>query len=334
MNVKRKMGVQKKVVLVAFIFLLAVPVMADDAKAKELFAEGTRLYEAGEYRKAADTFREANQVNPNWKLLFNIGQCEALAKRHGLALQAFEAYLSNGGDDVNVVRIGELRNEIKRLREMTGFVEIRAPKGAMIHMDDVARGTAPIVGKIPVAASVPHIVVVSPDGIASETQTVMVTGGQKAVVDFMPEVEIAVPVEKKLRAEENARQKTPILVSPAPSSLSSVGKWGILSLSIGGGFLIAGGITGIVTASKFDTLEKRCPQNQCDGESDKAISEQVDTLSLTTDIFLSVSAAFVLTGIILTVVDKKRRSSESVNRTKTDLWVLPTTGGVMMQGMF
>ena len=57
--------------------------------------------EVGErFLEAVRAFRSANEINPSWKIEFNIGQCEAALKRYGLAMEAFEKYLALGGDEV------------------------------------------------------------------------------------------------------------------------------------------------------------------------------------------------------------------------------------------
>ena len=55
------------------------------------------LYGDKKFKEAADAFRLANHLRRSWKLLYNIGQCEAAAKRYGMALDAFERYVAEGG---------------------------------------------------------------------------------------------------------------------------------------------------------------------------------------------------------------------------------------------
>ena len=99
-----------------------------------LFEKGTSLFQKGDYAAAARAFREANEVRPTWRLHYNIGQSEAAAKHHGRALEAFEAYLSEGGDDVPADRREEVIREIEQLRKMVGMLDIRAPDGAVAQV--------------------------------------------------------------------------------------------------------------------------------------------------------------------------------------------------------
>lgn len=110
--------------------------------ARGLFREGAAFFKKSEYSKAAESFRAAYKMRPNWKVLYNIAQSEAAAKRHGLALTAFERYLALGGDDVVEARQKEVEKEIERLKKMVGYVTVEAPEGATILVDGVEYGVA------------------------------------------------------------------------------------------------------------------------------------------------------------------------------------------------
>jgi tetratricopeptide (TPR) repeat protein len=88
------------VLLMVFSIVLPLRAAADVDEARREFEKGRQLFEAGDYREAAEAFRRANEEQPNWRLLYNIGQCEAAEKNYGLALESLEAYLAHGGDDV------------------------------------------------------------------------------------------------------------------------------------------------------------------------------------------------------------------------------------------
>ena len=87
---------------------------ADDEseKAQALFQKGADLYENSAFDRAADAFRQAYAIRPSWKLYYNIGQSEAAAKHYGLALEAFEKYLAEGGDDVEKERSDEVEGSM------------------------------------------------------------------------------------------------------------------------------------------------------------------------------------------------------------------------------
>jgi hypothetical protein len=301
------------------------------AQAKALFDVGTRLYEAGEYGKAADAFREADALKPNWKLHFNIGQCESLAKRHGLALQAFAAYLSKGGDDIPLARQAEVREEILRLKEMTGYLEVSAPEGAEILVNDVKRGTSPLAGYIPVSAGVTHRVTISlrkaDGGARTQTRDVVVVSGKTVHMNFMPG-EAGPPDVRGVSAPVVPRSE--IAPHPVASPISPLRKVGLVTLVTGGFLLVSGSITGIVAGQKYGELEDNCPDTTCTGTGDQNLIDDIDTLNFTTDILLPAGGALAITGIILLTVDHRRQSKREQARVQ----VQPLATGVLLQGRF
>ena len=98
-------------IVAGLLILAALPLFSHSAQADDMsdalkaFENAKVLFHELKYKEAADSFREAYKLKPNWKLLYNIGQSEAAGKRHGLALQAFESYLSQGGDDIEESRL-------------------------------------------------------------------------------------------------------------------------------------------------------------------------------------------------------------------------------------
>ena len=49
--------------------------------ARKLFHIGTTRFQEARYVEAAEAFREAYELKPNWKLLYNLAQSEAASKR-------------------------------------------------------------------------------------------------------------------------------------------------------------------------------------------------------------------------------------------------------------
>ena len=131
----------------------------DDAAATA-FDEGTRQFRDGDYKAAALSFQDAYRLRPAWKILFNIGQCRAAAKAYGPALEAFEAYLSEGGDEVQQDKKYNVISEIRTLRELVGYVDIDATDGMTVFLDGEERGVAPLPGPVALSAGVNHQIVV------------------------------------------------------------------------------------------------------------------------------------------------------------------------------
>ncbi|MBN2344074.1 MAG: tetratricopeptide repeat protein [Deltaproteobacteria bacterium] len=156
---------------------------SNDAQAKKFFVEGTTLYNDGKFHDAAEQFRRAYEMKPSWKLWFNIGQAEAAAKQYGLALEAFEKYLAQGGDEVSKERFDEVIDEMKRLRQLVGNLEIEgAPKGAVIRINDMERGVLPLATALRVSMGVQHRVEILFNNKIIHSQTLSVGSTATATI--------------------------------------------------------------------------------------------------------------------------------------------------------
>lgn len=129
-------------------------------QAKIAFNEAVEHFNSERYAEADEAFRQAYRLKPSWKLLYNIGQCEAALKRYGRAYEAFESYLLKGGDDVPSDRQESVRQELSRLRDLSGELEVLGPDRAKVLVDDIERGTTPLPGRIRVAGGLHQIQVI------------------------------------------------------------------------------------------------------------------------------------------------------------------------------
>ena len=274
---------------------------ADASPARAAFEKGKAAFEDGDYARAADAFRRAHRLKPNWKLQYNIGQSEAAAKRHGLALQAFEAYLSAGGDDIPLERREEVLAEVRRLRAMVGYAKISAPAGAAVSIDGVERGRAPIRMEIPVAASVRHEAsAVLEDGRALSPQAFQVTGGKTAEIELAakPSTDAPAPPE----APSPPADAPPAAQSDVDRGASPLAVAGWISLAAGAGALAAGAATGGVALSKNRTLEDDCDASGvCFGQKNHDELDARDALATSSTVLLIAGGALAATGATLLI---------------------------------
>ena len=70
---------------------------ADKEKALSHFKQGMEFLEEENFEKALSKFKKAYKYDPNYKLLYSIGQAEVGLGRHEDALDTFDRYLSDGG---------------------------------------------------------------------------------------------------------------------------------------------------------------------------------------------------------------------------------------------
>ena len=173
--------------LVLFCVISMVSTIAvcnSDDEALTAYKEAKILFDQEAYNEAADKFREAYRLKPSWKILFNIGQCEAAAKNHGLALEAFEMFLSEGGDDILLERKEQVIAEVNRLRNMVGYVKVTAPEGTEIYISGKLRGKAPAYMAFPVAAGRKHTIIGILNGEQVASHEFRVVGTQTLAIEL------------------------------------------------------------------------------------------------------------------------------------------------------
>jgi tetratricopeptide (TPR) repeat protein len=315
-------GVGLAIALLAAALAAGGRAAAQDAETA--YKEGVAAFEAGRYEEAAELFRAAHALRPSFKLLYNIGQSEAAAKRFGAALEAFERYLAEGGDEIAPERRDEVLAEVDRLRKMIGYVEVEAPDGAEVAIDGAARGAAPLPGPIPLASGVDHSVRVTQGERVLVERTVRVSGGQsltvRAAAAEAPVVEAAPPEA---------------VAAPADAGGSSgLKKGGWALVGIGGAMVVGGVVTGVLAYKKDGELYDACPREECsDTQDHRDDIDSLETLSAVTDVLLFVGGAAVATGAVLLIVDGVRG-----RRAERPVAVIPAAGpgfgGAAISGRF
>ncbi len=262
-----------------------------EAQARAAFHEGISAFEAGDTQRAVEKFRQANALHSSWKLLYNIGQCEALLNRHGLALEAFEAYLSLGGVNVPAERHTEVLAELDRLRPLVGFLMIRGPAGAEIWIDDVPRGQIPLHHHLRLAIAVDHRVVIEKNDEVLLSRTVRVGGGDR--------LELLVPEPVAVPPPESPVTPLPVPVPPLRRNTSKT--WGWVGLGAGAALLAGGAVTGGLALSINGELDETCPGGVCPPAEHEKIDKR-DTLATLTNVLLGVGAAAALAGTLMLTV--------------------------------
>ncbi len=304
--------------------LIATVARADDmAEAMAAFEEGKVLFNEHKYAEAAGAFRRAHEIKPNWKLLFNIGQSEAAAKHYGFALDAFEAYLVDGGDDIPLDRQDQVQKEIDRLSRLSGELEVEAPDGAVVHVDGQKRGKLPLPCPIRIAAGMHQIQVKQGETVLAE-QHLRITGRGKSLV--------RVPQPSKETEVVATTQEEPVEEPEAAKDNSKLATWGWILGGTGAALAIAGAVTGGVAVSKHGDLENNCPDKTCSTQPDYDLRDHVDTLKVTTDVLLPLGGALIVAGIVMIVYGRK--DSEKSARMRVVPVVAGSQGGLLLEGMF
>ncbi|MBN2341229.1 MAG: tetratricopeptide repeat protein [Deltaproteobacteria bacterium] len=331
----------------------AVPSGADagdtDQEAKAAFDRGRKLFGEEQYAEAADQFRKANELKPNWKILYNIGQCEAAARRYGLAIEMFQEYLALGGDGVPLERRDEILEEVKRLQLMVGYMEFQGgPNGAELTVDGVKRGALPLSGSVAVASGVEHIVVITSNGdVVYERVLKLMTGQSKVFdVDTTAESDAAATVSPAARAEtpvvDEAGSESsdsvgdpayetvqPADTEPPPDAHRSLKVVGVTSLSFGLAALAGWGVAGGLALKFRSDLQSDCEPDGCPPQREDD-QMRLSTMLIASSVLLGVGAGFTALGVLLLAVHRKKGTESSSAVTAAPVFSSEFAGAAVM----
>ncbi len=171
--------------LVVGTILLSVPVaFAQDqealTEARTRFTRGLELYEAGDYEAALAEFTRAYEVAPHFAVLYNIAQVKAQLVRYPEAVETFERYLAEGGDQIAAPRRAEVEEELRRLGALIGRIAlvVENPERATVYVDDTEIGRTPLGSPLRVSAG-RHVIEVRAEGFLPTRRLVTVAGGEE-----------------------------------------------------------------------------------------------------------------------------------------------------------
>jgi tetratricopeptide (TPR) repeat protein len=127
-------------------------------QAREVARQANRAYSEGNMERALELYRQARQLRPAPKLLFNMAQCERRRGRRPEAVALYEQFLKELPGAPNAPEVEQLIRELRAggsaaapgtaPAESARVAEPGAPPGTT-----PSRATAPAVGLLPVAAA-------------------------------------------------------------------------------------------------------------------------------------------------------------------------------------
>ena len=317
------MRIAPAILMVTLILSVGVLTYAQkdaDDPARIAFQQGVDHFKAGRYEEAVKSFREANRISPAWKLLYNIGQSEAAAKRYGLALEAFEEDLAKGGDEVPKDREQEVLTEVERLRKMVSTVEIKGKNGDKVVVNGIDRGALPTASRLKVEMGMMKVQV-QRKGQTILEQEIKLSGGETISLEVPQEEQKAVATQQPAEAPSE-----PVVSQDKPKRV-----WTWVAFSVGGAAAIGAAITGGVASSKASSLDENCPDKLCP-DSEKGNYDSTKSLAVTTDVLIGFAVAGAVTGTVLFFLEPKIGSSDETIALK------PMTSlqgaGLLVEGKF
>ncbi len=267
--------------------------------------------EGGNWRKALGYFRDAYELFPHPRLLYQIARCHDKLGEEAAALKAYTRFVI---DLPNAIEVPEAKRRISSLQskqtaEATSLRVKSSPAGAVVYLDDVANGavgTTPTID-LPLEAKT-YTIIVEMDGYLTSERTVELVPGAARIEEFT------------LQRDPNIK-----VTDPAVGSRRGPGAAPI-TLAVIGGVGLAGAIGfGVLWADVSDPAA--CRANGC--TSDDAILYETMT-------YVSGGVAVLgFAGALLLWNRPGGMRSERLDTTPSvGAWAMPGGGGVTLQGRF
>ena len=150
--------------------------------ARARFKEGVEFYDKQQYDKARASFLQAYALKKHPAVLLNLAW-SCLKSGHALdAEKYFKQFLAEGKDITDKQR-NDATDGLSQSRGKIGRIEVVAPPGTEITIDGDRAGSAPLSDPIAVEPGAHTVTFKAPDG-TSDTQSISVLGGEKAVARF------------------------------------------------------------------------------------------------------------------------------------------------------
>ena len=93
--------------------------------AGQAFERGVKFFKDGDYVAAMVQFKRAYELDPNYAVLYNIGQTARELKSYSEALRALERYLTEGGDKISAERRASVEGWVTELKDRVAATSVQ-----------------------------------------------------------------------------------------------------------------------------------------------------------------------------------------------------------------
>ncbi len=270
--------------VIAIALLAAPPAFADKESeaAKIHFNKGVKLYKSDDFTGALVEFQKAYDVKEHYSVLYNIAQCLKGLERYREALETFERYLDEGGDEIDGERETEVKGYVSELYDVLSQLTLVVDQdGASIRIDGEKIGLTPQPGIIFLDAG-PHTVLIQKEGFEPFEQELLLSRGEQFTLQ-VPLVEIEAGADTGPVSTKPGRKK----ITPVPFYVLA-GLTGALAV----GFAVTGGL-----AVKKKKDFEACYQDEPDCW--RPLKDDHRKLAIATDVMWPLTLASLTTTVVI-----------------------------------
>jgi hypothetical protein len=284
------------------------PTKDQRAGAQKTFAVGSKLYDSQHYEEALAAFRASYQIvaSPNSRLMVarSLRELGHLAEAYR-EYDAVIAEAARGGDRYK--SSGEAATEERdELKSKIALLTVRVAEtkpGVTVKVGDRTLTDAELGGPVPFEPASVVVTAQSPDGASARAEVTLAAGAANEV-----ELRLIKPVEP-LAAPLPAPTPPPHVAETPPSVSSSLRTWSYVAGGVGAAGFVTFAVFGAMTASKYSSLQRACPQNHCSPDQRDDI-DTGKTYQTVANVGLGVGIAGIATGVTLFILSSGHKDDD------------------------
>jgi hypothetical protein len=275
------------------------------------FDRGVKLYEERDWRAALVEFQRAYSISPQYRVLYNVGQCLYQVEDYVGSLDAFEKYMFEGDAEIPPDRREQVQATIHELRGRVAHIHVVTNvDGAEVTVDDAVVGVTPLASVVPVSAGRRKIAVSKP-GHTSVSRFIDVAG--EDAIDLNLTLDTTPPAG----GVAGARSKERTIPIPA-----------IVAFGFAAAGSAVGAVSGIEALGNKWALDRDCVAHSCPASSQTLIDESKRNAALSS-IGFAVGVAGLGAGILVLLLPRAFGAERSTARPNARPFIGVGTAGAM-----
>jgi hypothetical protein len=277
------------------VLLLAPTAAAEDEvdMAKVQFEQGVALYQDEDFEGALVMFKASAELNPNYKVLYNIGLCYQALHQYVEAEKELKAYLFEGAGKISTKRIAEVNDILLELDTVIGEIQITSNMdGAKVFLDGEELGETPII--VPVRVDVgKHEIRVVKEGFLDFETTVSTPGKVTVKVEVeLQKEEPDLPIKPAKAVKKPKKKEKPAKKKKLPRGVFLAG------VGLTAAVAVAAAVTGGLALGKNKEFKDTYYE---DTDEWRALRDDGRKLALTSDVLWGVAGGVAAATIVTAI---------------------------------
>ena len=300
--------------LVAWTLLITTSIARADAAsdARTHYERALKFYDEGVYDAALVELSRAYELNPSYRIVYNMAQARVAMRDYAGAVESFQRYLREGAGQVPNDRVAAVRAQLNDLQQRVGSLTIETDvAGSEVLVDDVVVGAAPLSAPVLVNAGMRRVTVRHPD-YPARNERVSVAGGEQLRMSVLLRPRQSEAALASARNEPTSEAAAPVTAQRQSAELQPLAAYEVkadapdrtaawLMTGVTGALAATAIVCAVVAQSQNSSLDERRSRP---GEDEVKFNEDRDALqrtALLTDVFTiaAVASAGVTTWLWL-----------------------------------